>query len=51
MKNYLKSIGPSSDDPDANTISDTSSFMMQSSSSNKGSITHVQAKKHSTIHL
>ena len=29
---------------DTNTVSDTSSSMMQSSSSNKGSITHVQAK-------
>jgi len=29
---------------DTNTVSDTSSSMIQSSSSNKGSITHVQAK-------
>jgi hypothetical protein len=39
-----ESIADFNDDPDANTISDTSSSMMQSSSSNKGSITHVQAK-------
>ena len=31
-------------DADTNTVSDTSSSMMKSSSSNKGSITHVQAK-------
>ena len=39
-----ESIADFSDDPDPNTISDTTSSMMQSSSSNKGSITHVQAK-------
>ena len=39
-----ETIADFSDDPDANTVSDTSSSMMQSSSSNKGSITHVQAK-------
>jgi hypothetical protein len=32
------------DDADTNTVPDTSSSMMKSSSSNKGSITHVQAK-------
>ena len=31
-------------DDDTNTVSDTSSSMMKSSSSNKGDITHVQAK-------
>ena len=31
-------------DADTNTVSDTSSSMMKSSSSNKGSTTHVQAK-------
>lgn len=33
-----------SDDANPNTVSDTSSSTMKSSSSNKGSITHIQAK-------
>ena len=40
-----ETISDISDDADtADTMSDTSSSMMQSSSSNKGSTTHVQAK-------
>ena len=39
-----ETIADISDDADADTMSDTSSSMMQSSSSNKGSTTHVQAK-------
>src|SRR5687768_5222852 len=39
-----ESIDDFSDDADANSISDPSSSVMKSSSGNKGSITHVQAK-------
>ena len=39
-----ETIADFSDDADADTMSDTSSSMIQSSSSNKGSTNHVQAK-------